>query len=828
MARAKRFYLCNLIPLCEIDDEHLGVDWTQEEAKNGDIVEMRVVVKDLELNMLTPDFTIDFEVNENDFLLFGGLDDHVVTITSKPGEGAEHRSLTILGENDSVPSDQRLKKIFVSPLPDNPSKLIRAFWLAVWQDDIAGSPEYYFDVKLKIADKTFEERSDRELTVKGEGADGAEGSGALVLPAVGWSLEETFAERGVNQIALLDEANTGKPVSFVVTPDENATLLWILLIPPRNEAPGEGALVKKPWQVPQFLPLEGARLLNLKATISGKEVKASGVEKTVAERFLGQKGALFAELRLNPGRPESKPPEPTISVKEQQQRATALMASGQDLKKLKSELDTELAKWAKDKKKNLSPNDPDYAYTLQEYAYGLAHDTTTSEVKPRPAGGGALEKWKKDFRKTYLLALMIMSSGEEVKDREARANVIAMPLADAGFISEAMDIAGMFTGREDQKFVYKSVLKQVGKATAEQFKTVLQYFIEGTGVFVSSELREAFGFRQGKIGEVDRLLPSETKAFVLSLGKNNKERNEKFDVIVTALIDAYSNDPDLVLALGGFLFFSEPFRQPFADQMWREGKGYLLFKVLSSAEFNEPDYDNPTLDGVTLTMRDMAWVYENKQRFFTDFLFIFCERAGTAIPPPANLNFASLRSWLEAQTEKIAGAAPKVYPDHEKYWFDLYNMVTDIYFFHVDRGNVTPNLSGHIGALIASEPGNLRLRADCDVFATYGTRFLRAMGFTSIGYMGIWEMHGSTHGTGHAGALLKKDDRFYIVNNKEAYKITPDTEAAAHRKLRDEILDILNSPAHYEVYYAPSGPSGEMSKKILERAPETRRRDLEP
>src|SRR5215212_2593137 len=142
MARAKRFYLCNLIPLWEIDDDHLAVDWTQEDARNGEIVEMRVVVKDLDLNMLTPDFTIEFEINENDILLFGGLDDHVLTISSKTDKDKEVRPISVIGENDTVPADQRLKNIFLSPLPNQaPQKLIRAFWSATWQDDVAGLPE---------------------------------------------------------------------------------------------------------------------------------------------------------------------------------------------------------------------------------------------------------------------------------------------------------------------------------------------------------------------------------------------------------------------------------------------------------------------------------------------------------------------------------------------------------------------------------------------------------------------------------------------------------------------------------------------------------------
>ncbi|MGH9751200.1 MAG: hypothetical protein ACREA2_00305 [Blastocatellia bacterium] len=823
MARAKRFYLCNLIPLWEIDDERLEVDWTQEEAVDGDVVEMKVIVKGIELNMQTPDFSVQFEINENDILLFGGLDDQVITIASQEEKDAELRSLVVIGETDPVPSDQRLKKVFVSPAAGaTGSAMIRAFWQAAWQDDIAGDPEYFFDFRLKVGDRTFKERSDRELIVKRNGAAG----GSLALPVVGWSREEMFAEQTVDQVALLDAPNAGKPVSFVITPDERATLLWILLIPPRNDAPAGSALVKTPWQAPRFLPLEGAGILNLKATIGGKEVKARKVEREVAERFPGQAGAIFAELRLNPGRPESKPPDPSITVAEQQRRANDLLAADQTLK---AKLDPELAKWAKDKSKNLSPSDADYAYTLQEYAYGLAHNTSTSEVKQRPSGSGAIDKWKKDFRKSYLLALMIMSAGAGVKDREARANVIAIPLAEAGFITEAMNIVGIFSSREDQKFVYLDALKQAGNTTTEQLKTLLRYFTEGTGVFVSSELKEVFGFRKGKIDDVDRLLPSETKAFTQSLGANTSRRNEKLDVIANALIDAYANDPDLVLALAGFLFFSNSFRQPFAERMWREGKGYLLFKILSSAEFNEPGYDAPTLDGVTLTMAgDMPWVYENKQRFFTDFLVFLCERAAAPIPRPANLAFNILRDWLEARTEAIAGAAPKVFPGEIDRWLNLYQMTADVYFHHVDRGNVRPDLAGHIGGLVASDPNQLRMRADCDVFATYGTRFLRAMGFISIGYMGIWAMVGGGYGIGHAGALLKKGDLYYVVNNKQAYRIAVASEAEARRKLRDEILYILNDPERYEVYYAPSGAGGEMSGRILERAPETRLRDLEP
>jgi hypothetical protein len=847
MGRAKRFYLCNLIPLWEIKDEHLGVDWTRKDAKDGEVVEMRVSVTDLDLNLQAPDFSIEFEIKENDYLLFGGRDDLTLTINSRAAEGAEHRPLVVLGEHDPPPPDRRLKNIFVNPVTgkgSTPSRLIRAFWRATWQMDIAGSPEFFFTVELKFAGKTYKERSDYELTVSkagaagtGAGTDaGAAATGAagktLTLPAAGWSRAEMFAEQTVNQSALLDKVHTGRPASFVITPDDNATLLWILFIPPRTDVSGGPALLKSPWKAPRYLPLENINALRLRATVGDTEVAATDVAEEVAERFPGQEGALFAEVKLFPGREKAKL-QPSLKLSEQQEGADALLSADAATKKLKAELDAELKKWGAGAGKNLSPTDSDYAYTLQEYAHKITHASITDvEVKPRPAGGKSLETWKSNFRKSYLLGLMILTTGASVGAREKRAQIIAQSLVEAGFITEALSLLGLFTDRAEQEYTYEMMLKEGGKVTAAQWPTLLNFFTAGTGVFAESKLFEVMGFGQGSItidgDEIKRITPDSTKAFIENLGGNDKARNEKLDVIVTALVDAYANDPDLVLALAGVLFFQESFRRPLAERLWKEDKGYLLFKILSAHEFNEPGYDEPTFDGKTLAMADMAWVYENKQRFVTDFLVRFCERVGVKLPRPPKLTFTELRSWLEAQTETIAGAAPKVFPRDIKYWLQLYAMVADVYFFHVEDRDVKPHLNGRVDKLVASEPNKLRLRADCDVFATYGTRFLRAMGFTSIGYMGIWKMEGAAYGIGHAGALLQKDDVFYIVNNKLAFKITAADEAAAHVRLSKSILNVLSQPQHYEVYYAPAEADGAMSSKLLERAPETRRKDLEP
>lgn len=838
MARAKRFYLCNLIPLWQIDNAHLEVDWTQEAAKNGEIVEMRVVVKDLDLNMTTPDFTIEFEVNENDVLLFGGLDDRVVTITNKAAEKkTEHRDIAIIGANDAVPTDQRLTKIFLSPLPNAaPQKLIRAFWPAAWQKDVAGSPEYYFDVKLEFTGKTFKERSDRELTVSeesiGTGVTSADPTVAkpLVLPAVGWSLQDVFAEKTVNQLALLDQPNAGKPVSFVITPDVNATLLWILFIPKSNDAPGSGTLLKDPWTVPRFLPLENIKTLSLKGKIGDKEVNATTVTQAEAEKFPGQKGGLFGVLKLNQSRAKTKVEDPETPIAEQQTTANTLMTATPALVKLKKALDKELAAWATANNQNITPTHREYAYTIQQFAFNLTHGSD-SLILERPSSSSELKKWNEAFQKAYLMALMIMSTGATVDARENRTEIIAQSLAEAGFNTEALNVVGMFSTREEQKVTYETILK-AGNATAEQWPQLMKFLTAGTGTFSETEFINTFGFNTGTITidgvETRRLLPSDTKAFITNLGANNTERNSKLDTITTELLDNYANDPDLVWVLSGFLFLQRSFRQSFSDKIWRDGRSYLLYKILNSYDFTEPGYLDPppTWNGETMEMeRDMPWVYQNKQRFGVDYLVFLCERAGTPIPRPTNLNFTSLRAWLEAQTETIAAAAPKVYPDNKDHWFQLFTLITDAYFFHVELLDVRPDPLGHLTALVADAPARTRMRADCDVFAAYGTRFLRTMGFTSIGYMGILPVEPDP--VGHVEALLKKDDAYFAVNNKDIFRITAATEAAAITKVRDHILRVLGHPATYQVYYAPSDATGAMSGRIRELGNEIRRTDLE-
>jgi phosphatidylserine/phosphatidylglycerophosphate/cardiolipin synthase-like enzyme len=193
--RAKRYYVCNLIPLWEIDEENMDVDWPNFHAYFNDLIEMRADIKKRPIrwtkdNGVTPDpeLKIRFEVYESDYLLFGGRNDWMGTFSSHKGYGDDEqvRPIKIVDDFDKVPEDEREKFIFIHWIdkseltitgPDGkttkveqPETLeVRCWWRVKEEDDISGNPEYYYDVFVEAKttdDKSvkLEERSDHELT----------------------------------------------------------------------------------------------------------------------------------------------------------------------------------------------------------------------------------------------------------------------------------------------------------------------------------------------------------------------------------------------------------------------------------------------------------------------------------------------------------------------------------------------------------------------------------------------------------------------------------------------------------------------------------------
>ena len=71
-------------------------------------------------------------------------------------------------------------------------------------------------------------------------------------------------------------------------------------------------------------------------------------------------------------------------------------------KDLQVELNTELEAWAKGKGYSLDPNHKDYAFVLQEYAYGLARDGGNVDPTPKPKDPAEVKKMGDELQKNFL------------------------------------------------------------------------------------------------------------------------------------------------------------------------------------------------------------------------------------------------------------------------------------------------------------------------------------------------------------------------------------------------------------------------------------------
>jgi phosphatidylserine/phosphatidylglycerophosphate/cardiolipin synthase-like enzyme len=195
--RAKRLYLCNLIPLWEIDEENVDVDWPVYHGYFAERIDLRAKVLERDIHWREDDgspardLKIRFEVYESDFLLSGGLNDRMVVISSREGYGddAVVRPLKIVDDWADVRDDEKERFIFLLwtepheisvtvTAPDGrestrtervPKSLeARCWWRMQEEEDVSGHPEFYYDFHLEGritggAALELEERSDHEL-----------------------------------------------------------------------------------------------------------------------------------------------------------------------------------------------------------------------------------------------------------------------------------------------------------------------------------------------------------------------------------------------------------------------------------------------------------------------------------------------------------------------------------------------------------------------------------------------------------------------------------------------------------------------------------------
>ena len=282
----KRFYLCKLFPLGEIDDEKLDVDWATDRAREGDNVELRVLIHELPLNIDDPDFDVQFEINKNDFLLSGGLDDHVLTIQgpTRQSDEAEERAFKVIAPDTEPPEgDERLRHIFISrPSLQNtlPRTLLRCFWKAKRQNDASSDPEYYFNFILRFSGDERSTRSDRRLTVLtnaggfglGLGLRPSERDRAVqlrefpqpVVRAAGWSQSRVSLGESVELIAIVEGGRSGQPITFEILSNAREDAEVYERIDSVIEADG---VQRVKWTPPRPFPLDNVTVLFMRCYV---------------------------------------------------------------------------------------------------------------------------------------------------------------------------------------------------------------------------------------------------------------------------------------------------------------------------------------------------------------------------------------------------------------------------------------------------------------------------------------------------------------------------------------------------------------------------------
>lgn len=501
-----------------------------------------------------------------------------------------------------------------------------------------------------------------------------------------------------------------------------------------------------------------------------------------------------------------------VHVLQQSRNAVAVPQRQQ----LDTEMDEQLKATTYDPKA-LDPNNEGYAQALQQLGFTLTHDEHMA-LLTKPPKKAEIAEWDKRFEKANILAKRILKAGLKVTDKETRAGLIGQDLAQAGFIDRAMAIAAALSQADQKAFIYEQVLKQPTSVSAAHVTTISQHFVKANPALDDHA--------------VMKLIRDRTGAYSAALG------DEKLKAVLTVVVTTYGADENLIGALSEVLIFNKKFRPAFATWIRAQGKAELLFRILRSKWFADEDqaereeFADKAGKAVPLDREtDQGWVVSEKQRYYVDYLIGLALAQKVVIPKPADMTFRSIRAWLDANTGLVAQAL-KAAGDPAKA-AQVYREIADVFFYHVsqDEGDVKPDLAGKLAKLEAATPQKKRLKADCDVLASYALRLLTGSGFTPIGYLAI--VPTDTTRQPHVVGIVQHGKDYHFVSNKTIEKAsgtlaTPKAMLTAARDygLKEAYDD--PKPTSFAVYYAVAGSKGELDQKLVDADASLRRPDIEP
>lgn len=478
------------------------------------------------------------------------------------------------------------------------------------------------------------------------------------------------------------------------------------------------------------------------------------------------------------------------------------------------EIDEDLKKQVGSNTKALDPDNEEYARTLQQLGYNLTHQQVTLLTKPtKPAEVAA---WELRFKKAGILADRILKAGAAVTDKETRAGMLAQDLADVGFPDKAMEIAGKLSAADQKGFIYKNVLKQPSTMSAAHATTITGFYAATATTLADHPVAVALQDKTGDYGK--------------ALG------NDKLNMVFKMLVAQYEKDPNIIEFMSHVFIFNPSSRATLTATLNALGKNDLLFKVLRGPYFADDDQPDRKAFGInntstpkTLTDADQKWAVGEKQRILIDRVIALAAAQKITMSKPANMQFATIRSWLDANTEKIGQALAAGTADDAA---QMYRDMADTFFWHVPTGvDIKPDLQGKVAKLDEGDPQKSRLKSDCDVLASYAMRLLVSSGLTPVGYMAIKPPPGRD---AHAMALVKKGTVYYAVSNKTIEKLDPTKTT----KLDDALVALRDygvkeayatpHPPTYEVYWQVAGPTGVLDQKLVDADSSLERKDLEP
>jgi hypothetical protein len=469
-----------------------------------------------------------------------------------------------------------------------------------------------------------------------------------------------------------------------------------------------------------------------------------------------------------------------------------------DHKTLDEEIDEELKAKASDPK-SLDPNNPEYARTLQGHGHDITHKSQT-ELLPEPKDPKAKEAWKRQFQKAGILADRILKGGKNVDQKESRAENLAVDLATAGFINEAMALAPRIADPDLRNFIYEAVLGQPAKVTEAQVTAVAQ---DQAGTAKSLADHALF-----------TRLTTDQGGYAGQLGA------AKVNAALKVVVAKFSSSADLPLKLAQLMFFHSASRAAFTEWMLTEKRGALLKTISEQAYFVEGADIQAGSNTLHPDAATLGWAIGNKQRVTVDDVIALCTAAGTPIAAPAARDIATLKTWLELNTEKIGQALNQQNPGKPEVAKAMFSQIVDAFTWHVpadSKEDVAPDKGGHINKLKAAGPQNAQLKVDCDVLATYGVRLLVASGFTPIGYMAVKPTDPDR--AAHAMALLQQGKDYHAISNGATQKLAATTKADALKELRDfglgEAYDPDRPLSGYGIFYQDCDAKGTLPDAVL-------------